>query len=547
MKLEYLPEYERIKIHPADNMELRGIKSYLDRYVDGYMFDPMFKNKLWNGKRTQYHKETDTIPLGLWKEAFKCCEEFGYPFQFINKEEFPINREIKKGDFHKFIDEFFDGYMVDGVPFKPRDYQIRVALNILKNRYCNISVATSGGKTLIYSLVMFYLMSRYPKRKFLLVVPSKTLVTQFYDDVRAFNWRNELDINALEIFAENEKPRQTDLEREPNFVIATFQSLTYEEKVPDPKARNKTKTRTILKYEKDWFKQFWSVVVDEAHKGKSESYSKKILKYTINNAYYRWGMSGSYPDESTYEMMEIMAKTGPIVDTVKARVLMDEGFITPVKIRGVLMKHNDFEFTEQLKLVASRDKKSAYDLECARIQESEERLLVINKIVSQCKSNTLVLFHNTEYGQKLLEYLSAKNPDKEFHYIDGSVSNKKRSAIKLAMEDTSKVKILVASFGCLSTGVSIKAITNIIFTQSFKKEQVIIQSIGRALRLHAEKAMAYIFDLVDVFNEDDFASRYKLTFKNILATHFDKRCKIYESEQYPFSTIEMNLKSPYDD
>lgn len=569
MKLEYLADVERIKIHAENATELRGIKSYLDRHPDGYMFDPLFKMKLWNGKRTQYKKEDDTIPMGLWKEAFKCCEEFGYPFNFVNKQEFPLNRSIKKQEFLDYMQDFFQGYK-----FQPRDYQLDAAWDILKNRYCNISVATSGGKTLIYSMVLFFLMHKYKNKKFLLVVPSKTLVTQFYDDVLGFNWKEELDINPQEIYAENEKPRTYNKSKPVNLVISTFQSLVYEKKTAirevhqngkkiqieltkeeiaeykQTKKKIKYKTQTILNYPKDWYKQFWSITCDEGHKSGSESY-KKILKYSLKNAYYRWGMSGSFPKDDTYEMMEIMARTGPIVATVKAKKLMDEGYITKVKIKGIIMNHNDWEFAELIEVVSSRDKKAAYDLEVAKIQESDERISVINKIVSQCKSNTLVLFHNTEYGQKMFDFMKEKNPDMDFYFIDGSVKNNatkknienNRSFIKSEMEKTDeKVKVLVASFGTLSTGVSINAITNVIFTQSFKKEQVIIQSIGRALRLHANKKMAYVFDLVDRFNHDDYATRTKRKFKNILYTHWEKRCVIYTEEEYPFSEMEINLK-----
>lgn len=532
MKLEYLADSERIKITPETNHELRGIKNWFDRYVDGYMFDPAFKNKLWNGKKSLYDKESNTIPMGLWKEAFKCCEEFGYTFDFVNKNEFPINRTVKKESFNTFIDNWFKDYK-----FQPREYQLRVALNILKNRYCNIAVATSGGKTLIYAMTMFYLLKNNPKAKFLLIVPSKTLVTQFYNDILEFNHKTELNINIKEIFDVTEKPRTTFPDKDSNIYIGTFQSLV-----------------ELENYPKEWYKQFYSVVTDEAHKSKSSSY-RKILKRTIGSAYYRWGMSGTFPDESTYEMMEIMAKTGPIVDSVKAKELMDLGFISKVKIKGILMNHNNWEFAQALEVVASRDKKAAYDLECEKIQESTERLGVINKIVSQCKANTLVLFHNTEYGQRILEYLKERNPDKDFYYIDGSVKNNgnsknienNRTFIKAEMNKTDgRVKILVASFMTLSTGVSIDAINNVIFTQSFKKAQIIIQSIGRALRLHKDKKMAYIFDLVDIFNHDDFSTRTKSKFKNVLFGHWIKRTILYETEQYPMDSMEINLKSGND-
>ena len=113
------------------------------------------------------------------------------------------------------------------------------------------------------------------------------------------------------------------------------------------------------------------------------------------------------------------------------------------------------------------------------------------------------------------------------------------------MEKTEeKVQVLIASFKTLSTGVSINAINNVIFTQSFKKSHVIIQSIGRALRLHKDKKIAYIFDLVDIFNHDDFSTRTKSKFKNILYSHWDKRQKIYIDEEYPYSFIEFQLKPP---
>lgn len=541
MKLTYI-EGEKIHIETNDNMELRGIKNWFNRFVDGYMFNPAFKNKLWNGKRSEFNDETSTIPMGLWKEAFRCCEEFGYSFNFTNKKEFPINRNITKKEFTDFINDFFKDYK-----FQPREYQIRVAYNILKNRYCNISVATSGGKTLIYSMVLFYLLSKHKNKRFLLVVPSKTLVGQFYDDVLEFN-QNKLNINIQEIFGEEEKPRILDPTKESNFVIATFQSLAY----MNIETLKSGKEKKIAKYSKEWFKDFWSITIDEGHRAGADSFTKKILKYTANNAYYRWGMSGTFPKEDTYEMMAIMAKTGPVVDTVKAKELMDNGYITQVKIKQVYMHHNNYDFTDTLEIVASRDKKSAYDLEVEKIQESQERLDVVNQIVSKCKSNTLVLFHNTEYGQKMFNFLQEMNPDKDFFYIDGSIKengSKKnpensRKWIKQEMEKNDRVKVLVASFGTLSTGISINAITNVIFTQSFKKAQVIIQSIGRALRLHPDKKMAYIFDLIDVFNHDDYAHRRKKTFKNILLTHGEKRAKIYREEEYPYDTIKIDLVPP---
>lgn len=537
MKLQFLPDIELIQIFPQNNIELRGIKSYFNRYVDGYYFDPLYKNKLWDGKRSHFktdkESETHYIPMGLWKEAFKCCEEFKYPFEFINKKDFPLNREIKKEEFEEFVKEFFSDYK-----FQPYEHQVRCAFNILKNKYCNISVATGGGKTLIFSLVLLYLLQKYPNKKFLLVVPSKTLVVQFYDEIIDY-YHNKQKINIQEIFDESEDPRIT-YENEPiNLVIGTFQSLS-----------GKDEKTNKYKYDKKWFQQFFMITGDEMHKAKAQSY-KYIFKNTFNNAEYRWGMTGTFYDESTYEMAEIMAKSGPVVDKITAKELMDLGILTPVKIKQIHLYHNDFEFTEQIEVVAGRDGKTAYDLECAKIQESEERLNFIVNLVSKCKTNTLVLFHNVEYGQKILEKCKEKITDKDFHYIDGSVKQKRtkkneglnRADIKESMNITDKVQVIIGGFGVLSTGWSSSNIHNIIFTQSFKKEQVIIQSIGRALRLHESKEKAYIFDLVDVFDYDNFAFKTKSKFKNKLRKHGEERAKIYIEHEYQCDTMEVQLKS----
>lgn len=87
--------------------------------------------------------------------------------------------------------------------------------------------------------------------------------------------------------------------------------------------------------------------------------------------------------------------------------------------------------------------------------------------------------------------------------------------------------------GTLSTGVSINAIFNVIFADSFKSEQIIIQSIGRALRLHEEKRTALIFDLVDVFQMENP--------KNILYRHFTEREKFYKKREYPYTIKKINL------
>ncbi|MFV2016217.1 MAG: helicase-related protein, partial [Candidatus Heimdallarchaeota archaeon] len=132
-----------------------------------------------------------------------------------------------------------------------------------------------------------------------------------------------------------------------------------------------------------------------------------------------------------------------------------------------------------------------------------------------------------EYGKKIYENCRNRLIDKDIYYIDGGVDGEKRKYIKNEMSSTIRPQILVASYGTLSTGVSIKSISNIVLCDSFKSEQIVIQSIGRSLRLHKQKDVALIFDLVDVFDNN-----YQ-TSANYLYKHYKERTRFYNRRSYP--------------
>jgi superfamily II DNA or RNA helicase len=276
------------------------------------------------------------------------------------------------------------------------------------------------------------------------------------------------------------------------------------------------------------------VACDEAHGAKAKTITG-ILNKTFGSAYSRFGVSGTFPPDESCEILTIQSVLGPKITEVSASELKEKGIITPMDIKVVMMNHQDLDYGERLEIIKRGGMgKEALELEKSFIHESDKRLNFIKKIVEKCDKNTLILFHSIEYGHKILNKLRTEISDKDFFYIDGEVRNKEREAIKKFMEETgSNTKILIASYGTLSTGVSINAIFNVIFADSFKSEQIIIQSIGRALRLHEEKKTALIFDLVDTFTLDNP--------KNILFRHFKEREKFYTKRKYPYTITKVNL------
>jgi superfamily II DNA or RNA helicase len=536
MKFRYDKDTEELVVSDATRIEYHQVSLWLTRHVKGYRYMPAFKMGVWNGQQSYF--KNGRINLGLWKEAMRGCKEIETSFILENKDEFPLNRDVTLQGVRDFCIDYFKTHKVrtksgEWVNFIPYDHQIEAAYKILKNRYCMAEVATSGGKSLIISIVIFYTLKNMdPKAKFLIIVPSITLVTQFYDNIIEYNMgvNNILemrekkldyilngshlpcDIRIEEVMSE--RPRKWSGTLDANVYIGTYQSLE--------------------KWPKEFFKQFHTVVTDEAHGAKAKTITT-ILNHTFGTAYSRFGVSGTFPEEDTCEILTIQSVLGPKITEVSANELKEKGIITPMDVKVVIMNHEDLEFDGRMtEIRRGGNGKNAFDLEKEYIHQSDKRLDFIKKIVDKCDSNTLLLFHTIEYGQKIFNRLKDELTDKEFYYIDGEVSGKKREIIKKEMENTDgKVRVLIASYGTLSTGVSINAIFNVIFADSFKSEQIIIQSIGRALRLHDDKKKAMIFDLVDVFSSKEMS--------NILFRHFKEREKFYIKRQYPYKIIKINL------
>ena len=239
------------------------------------------------------------------------------------------------------------------------------------------------------------------------------------------------DMSPCEVRVEevmSDRPRKYTGTENPNVYIGTYQSLE--------------------KWPKDFFQQFHTIATDEAHGAKAKTITT-ILESTFGHAYCRFGVSGTFPGDDTCEILTIQSVLGPKITEVTADELKKKGIITPMEIKVVLMNHEDPEFQERLKVIRKGgDGRAAFDFEKMYIHQSDKRLEFIKKLVQKCDNNTLLLFHTIENGQKIFNKLSSEIPDKEFYYIDGEVSGRKREEIKKQMEITKKeVEYTILNFG----------------------------------------------------------------------------------------------------
>ena len=126
-----------------------------------------------------------------------------------------------------------------------------------------------------------------------------------------------------------------------------------------------------------------------------------------------------------------------------------------------------------------------------------------------------------------------RKSDKKVYYVDGSTDKDIREEYKKKMEAGDEV-VIVASYGTFSTGISIKKIHNIFFTESFKSEVIIRQSIGRGLRQHESKDSVNIIDFVDDICFDGH--------QNYLYKHGLARQKIYRQEKFSYEIKKVSFE-----
>jgi superfamily II DNA or RNA helicase len=222
-----------------------------------------------------------------------------------------------------------------------------------------------------------------------------------------------------------------------------------------------------------------------------------------------------------------MSQTGPVISEVKANFLQREGHIAKCKVKVIEMDYAPEASKKAFEELAFNkyDRKDVFQLEQNYIINSFGRLNFICSVIGRVPKNSLVLFHRIEHGKKIYEHLR-QNTDKRVYYVDGGTDKDIREEYKKKMEAGDEV-VIVASYGTFSTGISIKKIHNIFFTESFKSEVIIRQSIGRGLRQHESKEAVLIVDFVDDIRTDEW--------DNYLYKHSKARQKIYKQEKFEYS------------
>ena len=265
--------------------------------------------------------------------------------------------------------------------------------------------------------------------------------------------------------------------------------------------------------------------------------SAKVLSSIVGlctNAKFKFGVSGTL-QESKVAKEQLESLFGQTHQFVTTKELIDNGTLTPIKIYNLVLNYNKEDkkkYETKVKTEYDKNKDGAakkYQIETNYIQEHKGRQKFILQTVKKCKGNTLILFKNIKYGEKLTELINKYIEDRNVYFVDGDVSPKERERIRLIMEQEEDA-IILATLSIFSTGINIKKLKYLMFVQPIKSKIKVLQSIGRVLRKHDTKVESILIDVVD-----------NITGKNFSVKHAMSKLELYEKEGFNFKVKEINL------
>jgi superfamily II DNA or RNA helicase len=452
--------------------------------VPGYQFTPQYKARLWDGKIRLFDVRSKQLYRGLVPYVAKFCEERNYDWDYENEA---YDEEFSLAEANEFVEKLRPKHA-------PREYQLDAFVHAIRTRRSLLLSPTASGKSLIIYLLARFLSHRRLK-KGLIIVPTVSLVEQLTSDFKDYSETNGWNVsdNIHKIYQGQEKDTDKFL------TISTWQS--------------------IYKMPKQWFAQFDFVIGDEAHQFKAKSLIDIMSK--LHHAKYRFGFTGTLDGTQTHKWV-LEGLFGPSYKVTRTYELMEQGHISQLDIRCLVLKHSPQKF-------------ETYEDEIQYLIQHEQRNKFITNLSLSLEGNTLILFSRVEaHGAVLYEKINnTKRGDRKVFFIHGGVDTEEREMVREITERENNA-IIVASYGTFSTGINIKNLHNVIFASPSKSRIRNLQSIGRVLRKGKNKTKAVLYDIAD---DCTYNSR-----KNYTLNHLIERIKIYNEENFNYEIITIQLK-----
>lgn len=550
------------------------------------LVDPVCYQKNFRGQQYtqdfiwEYRQRSGTIIFyaarGMWQPIYKYLKRNEIPFDGLDQQYFKYQPLHTFEEFKKIVDSW-------GLKYTPRPYQYECAYKILQWNQSLSSLATRAGKTLLAYIVFRYAMEYYGVKKILMICPGIDLVKQGYEDFKEYK----------EFFKTECVWSGGKLVESANLTIGTFQSLIQfldkKNKKYNPAFFNDYDLvfvdevhRANAKSIKDLISQPFMETIKVAfgmtgtlpEEGSIERFClHSLLGAKIQHISPKELMDAGYISKlQIYQHRLKYKNTDKLLDNwIKCTEYSLSEFITvpnkknPQKKDRVPLENPEFliackkEFPYALgqaklaimsqgtKSMKERKYEYAHLLESAvesstaanfshiemmTIHFMEERIDYLIEVLRGCPNNTLVLAQHVEYIKHIGERLKQAFPDRHIVTVWGG--SKERKSVKDTLKQHNDC-ILIAGYSIMGTGITLSNLCYGVLFESFKSNNINMQSIGRGLGLSDMKEKYILHDITDTIEIGKLYKRKKLFLQGL------ERCKIYQREEYPYKVIQNEI------
>jgi len=495
-----------IRIDSDDQGVIEDIHEKFSFLIKNHRFDPRVVSGKWNGIKHLFNKRNRHLEAGLLLDLIDFCEQRKYNFK-VDQNLFDQD-SISIEDLEHIVEDVIQPKNKQGELIKPYDYQYAaLQYQLSMNRSVSIA-ATSSGKSLVAYLALriYQMMSDNASKRMMLVVPTKNLVEQMFNDFKEYAQDTDWSVDQHVQKVNSDYTKFV----EKNINISTWQSAS--------------------KLESEFFDELSVLIVDEVHC--SEAAILNSMVKSCRRTAIRHGLTGTLDDWDCHEY-SIKGIFGPIKKFVTAKELIEKGRATEVRVNMVLLKHTESDCLALSELISATKSKNRYLLEAKFIASLKSRQRLLYEMFLSAKGNTLILFDLKEdYGVPLYE--GFKEIYEHTHLITGDVESDDRNDIKQILESATEKQVLFASFKTMSVGESIKNLHNLFIVSSKKSKIAVLQALGRLMRLHASKNHSNLYDIVDDLSYKD---NHNFSYK-----HSFDRLGYYDREGHKIDFLKFEMK-----
>ena len=253
---------------------------------------------------------------------------------------------------------------------------------------------------------------------------------------------------------------------------------------------------------KTWKNDFFDVIiVDECHRGgaKDESVWRDILEYF--EPAIQIGLTATPKRKDNVDTYQYF---GEPVYTYSLKKGIDDGFLTPYKVRKIWTSMDEYTYTNEDTVIqgevieGQQFREHDFNRKIEIEERERKRVKILLKNINQSEK-TIVFCANQEHAALVRDLINEESPGRDGIYCVRVTANDGRQGeqyLKQFQDNENKVPTILTTSQKLSTGVDARNIRNIVLMRAVKSMIEFKQIIGRGTRLYDGKEYFTILDFV---------------------------------------------------